>query len=464
MDYRRARQYLSRFENFEHKLSSLRLRALHLERVADVLARIGNPHLGIKTVHIAGSKGKGSTAALTASILREAGYTVGLYTSPHLYHERERIRILRPGLDSAAADPDEVFRDCISKEDLCRIITELREVLDVARVHPQFGALTYFEVWTVLAFYFFKQQKVDLVVLETGLGGRLDATNVCVPLVCAITSISLEHTQQLGKTLAAIAAEKAGIIKRPAGLTAAPVVVAPQDIEVLRVISRRCQEVGARMVKVGRDIRIRPLGTDSHGQKFQIIVRGKTFGCSMKLAGRHQLVNAAVSVGIIGELIAQKFKIADQAVVRGIAHVFWPLRFETVALAPRVIVDGAHHPQSCRFLARTLREVLAARKVILIFACSDDKDVRSMAAALRPVARAVIVTAADHPRAMKWTKQSAQSVFRMPGVLVTDQVSDAVKMALQIARRQDVIVAAGSIFSSAQARKCFGTRGQRLKK
>lgn len=408
--------YLATFLNHEKDLKKFAPRPTYIERVRAVLCQLGSPQDQLKVIHIAGSKGKGSTSAFTANILREAGYTVGLFTSPHLYDVHERIRILKPGLTAAKG---KIFPDCISEKEFSRLIKKIRPQLESGRGQ----GLTYFEVLTILALCYFKEEKVDWVVLETGLGGRLDATNVCDAIVSVITPISLEHTAQLGKTLAKIASEKAAIIKSAKSF----VVVAPQKPEALKVIKARCRDVGAKTV---------------------LVVRSKSMSSS--LLGRHQQINAAVAVEI-----ANVLKISKAAVHKGLTKTFWPLRFEIISRQPFIILDGAHNPESCERLIETLGEVFSGKKWILIFGSSEDKDIRAMARLLTKNAQDVILTSAQHPRAVVWDDENAKKYFPKQNLVVTRSVATACRFAMKITGPQSLIVVAGSLFVAAEARLGF---------
>ncbi len=411
-----ASSYLATFLNHEKDLTKFAPRPTYIERVRAVLSQLGSPQDQLKVIHIAGSKGKGSTAALTANILREAGYTVGLFTSPHLYDVHERIRIIRP---APATAKGRIFPDCISEKDLSRLIKKIRPQLEYGRGQ----GLTYFEVLTILAFCYFKEQKVAWVVLETGLGGRLDATNVCDAAVSVITPISLEHTAQLGKTLAKIASEKAAIIKSAKSFT----IVAPQKPEALKVIKARCRDVGAKIVLAGKNSKFSP-----------------------SLLGGHQEINAAVAVEI-----AKVLKIPTTAVQKGLAKTFWPLRFEIVSRQPIIILDGAHNPESCQRLVETLGEVFPKRKWVLIFGSSTDKDIRAMARLLTKNAQDVILTSAKHPRAVVWDDENAVKYFPKQNLVITHSVPTACRFAKKLVGPQSLIVVAGSLFVAAEARQVF---------
>ncbi len=419
-------RYLSTFLNYEKNLKAFSCRNIRLARVRRVLSKLDFPQKSLKIVHVAGSKGKGSTAVFIAQILSESGYKVGLYTSPHLYDIRERFRVLTLRENSRPSGRNEIFPGCISPKKWKRLVEQVRPVIDKCRHDPVVGDLTYFEVLTILAFYYFREQKVDFVVLETGLGGRLDATNVCQPLVSVITSISLEHTRELGKTLKKIAREKAGIIKKNSA-----VVIAPQASEVGEVINARCRKLGIVPVLAS-------------------VVKRK-----ISLQGEHQNVNAAVAVGAIDALRRLGFCVAKNAVSRGLANAFWPLRFEVVSKSPVIVLDGAHNPASCRCLAQTMKKNFPGRKVVLIFGSLADKDIAGMASAIGPLSSSVILTSFAHPRVFAWNAQKAKEIFPGTNVLITSSVKNACRQALKEAGTQGLILTAGSLFVAAQARKIF---------
>ncbi len=264
MTYREAIRYLDSFVNYEKRPAYPYKGSFKLERVRDFLKSIGDPQADLSCIHVAGTKGKGSVCAFTAFILRAAGYKVGLYTSPHLSDARERIRVLRPQATDYRPRTADSFEGMIPQPELARIVARLKPAIEKYCRRSEYGALSFFEVYTVLAFIYFKAQKVDLAVLETGLGGRLDATNVIQPLVCGITSISYDHTKQLGNTLAEIAGEKSGIIKarsakretrnKECKAQRLTVVTAPQEKEALAVIRNKCKKTKARLFMVGKEI------------------------------------------------------------------------------------------------------------------------------------------------------------------------------------------------------------------
>ncbi len=437
MTSRAVAPYLSSFLNYEKNLKSLSIRNLNLKRVESVLEKIGSPHKSLKVIHIAGSKGKGSTAAFTAHILKEAGYKVGLYTSPHLYRLNERLRILRIGTRIEEIS-DRKFADALAK---------IKPAIEEYRRHSSLGHLTYFEVLTILAFYYFKKEKVDFAVLETGLGGRLDATNVCHSLVCAITPISLEHTQQLGRTLSKISFEKSAIIKNVNGLV--PVaVIAPQKKEALTVIRKRIRDMGGDAIFIEKKS-VRLLSVHASGQKFKM--GPDVF--SSRLLGPHQMINVATAVGIIAALQKFGYKISSGAIKQGIAETVWPLRFEMIRTKPWIILDAAHNRESCERLKETVEQIFPGQKVSLIFGSSDDKDIQGMAQVLMPMSRRIILTSADHPRAWRWSPRDAKKFFKAREIEITDSVRSACQLALDQCWSDAIIVITGSIFVAAEAHK-----------
>jgi len=426
MNYKQALRYLESFIDYE-KLSSYSYdRSFNLERIKNFLKLLGNPHLDLKAIHIAGTKGKGSTCAFCAYILRQAGYKVGLYTSPHLKDFRERIRILKPKTQSLKPKTS-VFEGMISKKDLTRLVEKLAPSIENFNKISKSGPLTFFEVYTALAFVYFKQEKTDFVVLETGLGGRLDATNVINPMVCAITPISYEHTQLLGKTLKKIATEKAGIIKTGCKI----VVSAPQKKEVLEVIKARCRKSGAKLYIVRKDIDCKGLG--------------------VKLLGRHQLENAAASVTIIKALRNYGINIKPDVIKGGLYETVWPGRCEIINRRPFVVLDGAQNESSAEVLAKTIRDNFKYKKLILVLGISSDKDIKGICERICPLADKIILTQANSPRAAdvndigKIIHVTMSHVIKSQ-VIKTISVKEAKKIAFRLAEKEDLILVTGSLF------------------
>jgi dihydrofolate synthase/folylpolyglutamate synthase len=416
-----------------------------LGRMVDFLAALGNPQERYPVLHVAGTKGKGSVAAMAASALRAGGYRTGFYTSPHLLDFRERAQ---------------VNGEYIPREAVAEIVSALREV------EPRFPGLTTFELTTALAFEYFARVAVDVAVIEVGLGGRLDATNVVTPRVAVIASLSYDHTYLLGNTLAEIAGEKAGIIK-----PGVPVVSAPQKPEALAVLERIAAERQAPLSLAGRDWLYRLVAHDLSGQQFEVWsaaeqaqlddlraqghpVDWRPEGLSIPLLGRHQVENAVVAYAALQALRGQGLPLAAQAIRAGLRAVRWPGRFEIVTQRPYLVLDGAHNRDSAQKLARTLQDYFPGRHVTLIFGASSDKDVSGMLAELLAPGAGitrVILTQAVHPRAQD--PEELADIVSGYGLTpeVVSSVGQAVRLALAEAEPEDVILACGSLFVVAEA-------------
>jgi len=334
MTYAEALRYLESFIDYE-KISSYKYRdAVNLNRVEALLDGLGNPQRNFKSIHIAGTKGKGSTCAFVYSILKESGRKTGLYTSPHLIDFKERIRISFPKERG------------IEEYEVAVLVARIKSFLDKFTKASKFGSPTFFEVYTALAFLFFSIKKVDIAVVEVGMGGRLDATNVVTPLVAGITPISFDHTDKLGPTLEAIAKEKCGIVKNNC-----VVVASEQSSVVMNCIRKAAIDKNARLYEAGKDIFYEPLTADPEGQTFH--VRG-IFGdytlLTTPLLGRHQIVNAACAIGIIEALRSKDILICSHNITSGIRNVNWPGRVQVVGRRPWIILDGAQNEASAKAL------------------------------------------------------------------------------------------------------------------
>ncbi|MCX5711304.1 MAG: bifunctional folylpolyglutamate synthase/dihydrofolate synthase, partial [Candidatus Omnitrophica bacterium] len=365
-----------------------------------------------------------STCAFLTYILREAGYKVGLYTSPHLMDFRERIRILSAKRKAQSRVSD--FEGMISRKALADLVNRIKPSIEKYNRISRYGPLTYFEVCTALAFQYFSDKSVDFAVLETGLGGRLDATNVVTPLVSVITPISYEHTQKLGKTLAKIAGEKAGIIKPGVVL-----ICAPQKKEALDVIRKRCKEKKSRLYLVSKI----PSGVSR---------------VNLSLIGEHQKINAAVSVAAVEVLKNEGVRISSQAINRGLSNTRWPGRCEIISKVPLVVLDGAQNAASAKVLKKAVKDNFKYKKLILVLGISSDKDIKGICRELKGLADKVILTCADTPRAAPVNKLA--DYFRGMGVLKTDSVKQAMALAKKISGKFDMILVTGSLFIAGEAR------------
>lgn len=395
-----------------------------LKVIRELLSSLGNPQNSFKTITIAGTNGKGSTAAMISSILSSAGYKVGLYTSPHLVDVRERIVINGKK---------------IPWKDFNRIIAYVKS----KKEQP----VTYFEFLTAVAFVYFQSQKVDIAVLEVGLGGRLDATNVCKPLVSVITNIAFDHTAYLGNTLESITCEKAGIIKRN-GIC---VTAAKQKI-VLDLLESTCLRRKAKLYRLNRDIKIKK-------QKDGLLTYQGLYldikNLQISLRGEHQLSNAAVTLATI-ELCAEKgFPVDEAAIHAGLKDTRWEARLEIMQDNPLFLLDGAHNPAGISALCRALKKDFSYHRLILIFGTLADKDYRQMLKKIAPLAQKIIITKLKTNRAM--SPDNIRIILDKMGyaAIMTENVNQSIKMAQVLAGKEDLICATGSLYLAGEVKQEF---------
>jgi len=430
--YKNALEYLYSFVDFSlQKVDTYSPARFKLDRMQALVESLGNPQNAYPIIHVAGTKGKGSVSVFCASVLQEAGYKVGLYTSPHLDDYAERIQI------------DGMF---IPHSDLVDLVEEIKPY--VAAI-PE---LTTFEITTALAFMYFANRQVTAAVIEVGLGGRLDATNVVEPEVSVITSISYDHTHLLGITLAEIAGEKSGIIKT--GIT---VVSSPQEEEARQVIERITRERSSNLIQIGKDVQFEQLHHSLEGQTFRVWaaleIKETSQILTIPLLGSHQVVNAATAFTALSVFSQKGNKIHPDDIKHGFTKVFWPGRFEIVQKSPPVILDCAHNRDSALKLRLTLEEYFPGKSIVLIFGASEDKDIQGMFIELMPLIKEVVFVKSFHPRAIEPEKLVHMvQPFRKP-VNIYEQIPDAVDKAIQLADEDMVVVITGSIFVVAEARK-----------
>jgi dihydrofolate synthase/folylpolyglutamate synthase len=434
MDYRESLEYLLRFADYERLPRSGIV--WDLKRVERLLARLGDPQYSARTVHVAGTKGKGSTAAIIASVLKSAGYKVGLYTSPHLLSYTERIQV-----------------DCkpIAEGEWAKLVEILKPHVEAENALGDLGELTTFELYTAMAFLHFQQVKADWQVVEVGLGGRLDATNVVKPEVCVITSISYDHMDVLGDTLGKIAKEKAGIIK-----SGADIVSAPQFPEAMEVIEGVCREKGVRLIKVGEDVTWEGGEFNIEGQGFRVKGRRDNYDLWLPLLGEHQMENAANAVAVVEILVERGAIVRTEAIVAGVRSVNWPGRLQVLGKEPWVVVDGAHNAYSIERLGEALERHFRYERLTLVIGFGSDKDVAGMAREAAKITGDIIVVASRHPKAMK--PEALRAEFQKHGVTprVVNSVGEAVRLALEGAGHNDLVCAAGSIFVIAEVMEMMG--------
>jgi dihydrofolate synthase/folylpolyglutamate synthase len=409
--------------------------SLGLKRTAALLDRMGNPHQRVGIVHVAGSKGKGSTNVLIGEMLAAAGYRVGRYTSPHLHTFRERIAVNGVPVTEAAWAA------------LTERAIALTRALELDR--PELGDVTAFELTTAMALDAFAAAGCDLATIEVGLGGTLDSTNVVDPLVSVITALDLEHTAVLGDTIEEIAAQKAGIIK-----PGRPVAVSPQSPAALAVISRIAEENGSEMLAGGRDWHVQG--------SWRGLAAGGPWGrledLRVGLAGPHQVENAGTALGALWLLRPTGIVVDESAIRAGLAKTTWPGRYER-AVHPsgaRVVLDGAHTPASAAALARTLAEDEPGRRAWIVLGMLRDKDPAAFASALQPVAAGFIATQANSPRAVPSAEIAAALSSTSAPIAHAATVAEAMAMAVDRAGRSGLVVATGSLSIVAEAREALG--------
>lgn len=402
----------------------------NLARMVSFLEKLNNPQDNYPSIHVAGTKGKGSVCAFISTILQEAGYSVGFYSSPHMHEFTERIR---------------VNSRQIPKIQFVEIIDQMKPVIAQAK------ELTTFEITTALAFLYFAKSQVDIAVIEVGLGGRLDATNVINPLVAAITSISLDHTKILGNTVEKIAREKAGIIK-----PGIPTVLAPQKENVKAVIREIADTKNSRLIEIGNDVIAERLVGGLGGEKFyfsKTASSNKGLELTIPLLGSHQVENAAVAFAVIEYLISVGYKINDKYIKNGFRNTKWPGRFEILSRNPYVIIDSSHNVDAIRKLDLTLYDYFPLSKVTLIFGASEDKQITKMLRTIQPNVEKIIFTRAKHPRAVDPLELSKKLDCSQTPFVIADSPEIALTEALDGIEvkdsDQEVILATGSIFLAA---------------
>ncbi len=437
MNYSQAEEYLNSFINYEQILGiPYAQRGYGLGHVEELLSRMTDPQLAAETIHIAGTKGKGSVSAMIAQVLTTSGYRTGLYTSPHLHILRERIK---------------VDGTLISEAEFAAAMAEIKPFIELMRQDTSFRQPTYFEVLTVLAFAYFKNKGVDFQVLEVGLGGRLDATNVVArPVVCIITSISLDHTQILGNSLGEIAREKAGIIKPGCW-----VVLSPQPEEAASVISEICQEKEAKVVQVGKDITWHKIGGDLYHQSLVVEGRTSKYRVSIPLLGDFQLENTAAAVAALEILASAGFAISAVNIAQGLDQVNWPGRFQILQQHPTVLVDGAHNVASMKRLVSNIKAYFSHKRIFLIFGASSDKDIPGIINELIPLSPQVIVTRTAHSRAAPLATLAAEFTKRGIEPEIREPVAEAISRALSLADKMELICVTGSLFVVAESLDYF---------
>lgn len=425
MNYKEAMEYIENTAKFGMNFG--------LERVWKILEYLDNPQDKIKCIHVGGTNGKGSTTAMVSSILREEGYKVGMYTSPYLEEFEERIQI---------------NGENIKKEELASIVTEVKDAISKVDV-VKFGAPTQFEIITALMFYYFAIKKVDYAVVEVGLGGRLDATNVINPILVILTSISFDHMNILGDTLKEIAGEKAGIIKK--GCT---VVSYPQETEALNVIKSKCKELNSKLIVVKKEhIKQVIIDKNNFKQELKINVLDKTYDIKLSLIGEHQVLNCAVCLNAINALRESGIVIHDDSIKRGLFNVKWIGRMEVLKNKPLVVIDGAHNIDGIEKLKLSIDKYFNYENIILIVGILGDKQVDKMINVITRNAKSVIVTEPHNYRAESSSVLYEKIKEKHIDCFDIESYEKAYEKALSLAKDNDLILVCGSLYMIGDMRK-----------
>ncbi|WMJ81074.1 folylpolyglutamate synthase/dihydrofolate synthase family protein [Clostridium sp. MB40-C1] len=427
MNYIEARKYIDEAARFSMKLG--------LSRTEKILEILGNPHKELKCIHIAGTNGKGSTTAMITAVLKESGYKVGMYTSPYIEEFEERIQV--NGL-------------YIEKKELAEIITKVskavNKVLELGYDNP-----TQFEIITCAAFLYFYEQKVDFAVIEVGLGGRLDSTNVIHPILSVITSISYDHMNILGDTLSEIAGEKAGIIKEKV-----PVVLYPQGKEAEEVIEKVCGDKKAQIIKVKKDsVEFLECIKEEKRILQRIMVKGtyNSYNIDLALLGKHQLLNCATAIYTIEVLKNYGVAIEKDSIIKALSKVKWMGRFEIMNKEPWIIIDGAHNIDGMTKLKESLNAYVKYDNLILILGILADKQVHDMVKTITPIAKKVICVTPHNERAELADKLKLEVEKYNSDCEAVENYEEAYNKGLEYCRNNDLLLISGSLYMIGEMRK-----------
>ena len=433
--YNRAIEYIYDLNKYGIKLG--------LKNITYLLSLFDNPHLKTRVIHVAGTNGKGSTAAMIASILKSARFKVGLYSSPHLVHFQERMRI---------------NGKCISKADVCQLLERLKPAIQQVASTEGYQHPTFFEVITTMAFLYFMENNVDFSVMEVGLGGRLDATNVSRPLISVITHIDYDHMDRLGNTLCEIASEKGAIIKEKT-----PVVNARQSSEAHEVISTIAEKMNSSLYSVGREITPILKHSDLQGNYFDYSgIFNHYDDLFLPLIGEYQIENASLAIAVAELLNDRGFSIHEQDIVGGLQETQWAGRFEIVQEHPLIILDGAHNPNGVAQFRKNLKKYLSDQQIIAIIGIFSDKDYPGILKNIVPYINQLILTMANNPRATPThiLAREAARYISPAKIIETTTVDSAIQTAIQIAGDKDIICVTGSLYTVGEAVAFFDKRNR----
>ncbi len=400
-----------------------------LSQVKKILAALGNPHREIQAIHVGGTNGKGSTAAMMSSILRREGYRVGLYTSPHLNRFTERIRVNGKEIEEKEA----------------AVLTEwMRKEVEAAGIAPPF---TFFDFTTAMALSYFNRKMVDLAILEVGLGGRLDSTNVVDPLISIVTNVAKDHEAYLGKTILKIAEEKAGIIKK-----GKPLITADTQPRVIHLFSNICRKKRSPFFRVGKEFRY------VRGEDGDFDYEGlnrKLWGVHLNLKGFHQILNAATALGAMEVLEDLGYPVSTAAMIDGLREVDWPGRLELVSSTPRVVLDGAHNPAGALALRESLEKEFQYRRLILLVGIMKDKNIPAMLHLLAPLADHIILTRPHTERAAPPVLLKKALDRNAKKAEIGEDLTEAIERGLALTQKEDLLCITGSLYTVGEARAYF---------
>ena len=425
MNFEEILDWLYSFEKFGMKLG--------LERINHIAKELGNPHLNYKVIHVGGTNGKGSVCKFLESILTRAGFKVGVYTSPHLQHISERIT---------------VNKKMIKEDELVNQVEKIKPIIEDMMKKGQ--TPTFFEVFTGIAFQFFADCKVDFAVIEVGLGGRFDATNIVTPEVSVITNISFEHQNVLGKTVEKIAFEKAGIIKKDV-----PVVTAAKE-GALKVISKVAKENNS-YIEIIKNSNWKRLDFDSLSQDFLIEGFLDSYKVRTSLMGKIQGENIALAIGAIEFLKNKKFEISNKAIIEGIKNTVNPGRVEVISYNPTIVLDGAHNIDSIKLLSDTIKNDFEFDRLILVIGILSDKDVKEMLDLIIPLSDFIVVTKSQNKRACSTVelRKIIEDLNLHKPIVVKETIENAINYCKSISKENDLICITGSLFTVGEARDFF---------
>ena len=426
MSYHTAIKKVMSLADFERSSKNPNNRIFKLDRMLFLLEELGNPQTKTPAIHIAGTKGKGSTASMIESILKHSGYVTGLFTSPHLHKFTERIRIMNQS---------------ISDNEFATLVDKIWPKLKIIESNHSLGSITTFEMLTAMAFLHFKEMNTDFQVIEVGMGGRLDATNVVNPVTSIITRISLDHTETLGSTISAIAGEKSGIIKPNV-----PVILAPQILEAEKVFTSKATSLNCSLTNVKEKVRWEITKKDLHKQKIEIAGELSNYTIETNLLGDHQADNAATSIATIEALVKMGVSIKPESIISGFQQINLKGRFQVIeSNRIKFVLDGAHNPDSIARLVHSFKKYFNPKKVILVFGCINGHDYKEMLNNLSELEPIIVVSKSRHPKSIQPSDISKEfdfDYFHLDSLQST--VSNAIDKALTLATNEDIILVTGS--------------------